>query len=227
MNIDRLSNNLKKTLPDSNLKATVLPGCPEISLFLFDPERLQGPLDHDVAQAVVAEPAYWSFCWASGQAMASYLLQNPHLVQDKEVLDFGSGSGVVAIAAAMAGAKSVTALDIDRQALDACEANAQLNGVSLSVLSDFDSCQGKIDVVSAADVLYDRDNMHWLDTLLTRADKVLLADSRVKNLNHPHYTLHQAYRCRTWPDLNEFEEFNTVRIYQGEKTESDSVQNRW
>ncbi|PIE44256.1 MAG: methyltransferase type 12 [Gammaproteobacteria bacterium] len=216
MNIDRMTNNLRKTLPHAGLTTTVLPGCPAIKLFLFDPEQLPGPLDHDTAQAVVAEPAYWSFCWASGQAMASYLLHHPQLVRNRQVLDFGAGSGVVAIAAAMAGAKSVTAFDIDPQALDACLANAQLNNVSLSVISDFDALR-KIDVITAADVLYDRDNMHWLEILLTRADKVLLADSRIKDLNHPGYVMDQVYSCRTWPDLNEFEEFNSVRIYQGEK----------
>ncbi len=225
MNLDTISRNLQKTLPNGGLKATTLPGCPEIKLYLFDPEQLPGPLAHEVAQAVVAEPAYWSFCWASGQAMASYILSHPELVTGKRVLDFGSGSGVVAIASLLAGAQEVVALDIDALALDACRANAELNGVLLHTADDFDAVTNRqssaplFDVITAADVLYDRDNMPLLDTLLEHTALMLLADSRIKHLNHAAYRIEEVYSCRTWPDLNEFEEFNRVRIYHGTRLE--------
>ena len=101
---DVLNTHLGKTLSRGKVTPTQPAGCPQISLYLFDPRVLEGPLSHDEAQAVVAEPAYWSFCWASGQVLAAYILEHPQLVAGKRVLDFGSGSGVVAIAAAMAGA---------------------------------------------------------------------------------------------------------------------------
>jgi len=80
-------------------------------------------------------PPFWAFAWAGGQALARYLLDHPETVAGREVLDIGSGSGIVAIAAAMAGAKAVTAAEIDRFALAAIALNAPLNGVSLRIES--------------------------------------------------------------------------------------------
>ena len=58
-------------------------------------------------------PPFWAFAWAGGQALARYLLDHPEMVAGREVLDFGSGSGIVAIAAAKAGAARVIAAEID------------------------------------------------------------------------------------------------------------------
>lgn len=216
-----LRQNIRQTLPRADLTATVLPGCPEILLYLFDPEKLQGPLSHDEAQAVVESPAYWSFCWASGQALASYLLAHPEIVKDKVVVDFGCGSGVVAIAAKCSGARLVYACDIDPGAIDAARANAVLNNVELEYISDWFNLDAGVDVVVAADILYDRENFIFLDEFTKKAKRVILGDSRVKNLADDRYVLRESITCRTCPDLNEFEEFNTVRIYlSGEEGET-------
>ena len=69
-------------------------------------------------------PPFWAFAWAGGQALARYVLDHPETVRGKRVLDFGSGSGLVAIAAMKAGAASVLAADIDRFAAAAIELNA-------------------------------------------------------------------------------------------------------
>src|SRR5882672_2313807 len=78
-------------------------------------------------------PPFWAFAWAGGQALARYLLDHPAVVVGREVLDFGSGSGLVAIAAAKAGASHVTAAEIDRFAVAAIAANAALNAVEITV----------------------------------------------------------------------------------------------
>jgi predicted nicotinamide N-methyase len=78
-------------------------------------------------------PPFWAFAWAGGQALARYLLDNPDVVAGREVLDIGSGSGIVAIAAAMAGAKRVTAAEIDPFAAAAITLNAPLNGVTIVI----------------------------------------------------------------------------------------------
>lgn len=212
-NVDKLNSNLNKTLSKGRVTSTKPPAAPNLDLYLFDPKVLEGPLSHDEAQAVVAEPAYWSFCWASGQVLANFILSNPEYVEGKTVLDFGSGSGVVAVAAALAGAKEVIACDIDSDALDACTANAELNKVELKLSDDFMAFDKKVDIITAADVLYDKDNHELLDLFTTKCDEVLLADSRVKVLPSSAYNLLETREARTCPDLNEFEEFNKVRIY--------------
>jgi len=103
---------------------------------------------------------FWAFAWAGGQALARYILDRPETVHDRSVLDVGSGSGIVAISAALAGARHVTAVDVDPLAAVAIGLNAEANGVDLSVaLSDMLGGFGQdADVVLAGDLFYER----WL-----------------------------------------------------------------
>jgi len=117
-------------------------------------------------------PPYWGFAWPGGQAVARYVLDHPHVVVAKRVLDLASGSGIVAIAAAKAGAVRVIAHDIDPLAVIAIAMNADANGVVVEASavdivqesSDFDVAA--IDVVLAGDVFYD-------PNLVLRATKFL------------------------------------------------------
>lgn len=211
---DPLTNAIQRTLPRGRLAVSRPAGCPSLRLYLFDPTVLEGPLSHDEAQAVVAEPAYWSFCWASGQVLAQWILDHPELVEGKRVLDFGSGSGIVAVAAARAGAAEAIACDLDKDALAAAGANAELNGVQITLCDDWTRRPLGLDLIAAADVLYDRDNRPFLKAFRESARGVLLADSRVKDLQEPGYDVLGTVSATTWPDLNEFEEFNQVRLYQ-------------
>ncbi|WP_375193872.1 methyltransferase [Marinobacter sp.] len=213
MPAERLNHHLRKTLTRGRVAVSRPAGCPRIALHLFDPGVLEGPLSHEEAQAVVAEPAYWSFCWASGQVLAQWILDNPNWVAGKRVLDFGSGSGIVAIASALAGAREAIACDTDPAALDAARANAELNGIEIGLCDDWGNRPAGLDVVTAADVLYDPDNRPLLEVFRTAAARVLLADSRMKVLGDDGYRKQATIEARTWPDLHEFEEFNRVRIY--------------
>jgi len=108
---------------------------PEISLYLASEiMTLWGETEAaEAAQASrlgVLPPPYWAFAWAGGQALARYVLDHPEEVAGKAVLDFGTGSGLVAIAAACAGAAHVTAAELDPIALAAAGLNAAANGVS-------------------------------------------------------------------------------------------------
>lgn len=208
-----LNDRMRRTLSRGRVALTFPVGCPTLPLYLFDPEVLEGPLTHDEAQAVVAEPAYWSFCWASGQMLAQYILDHPQLVEGRRVIDFGSGSGVVAIAAARAGARDVVACDIDPDSLAAVAANARLNEVDVTLCEDWANRPGDFDLITAADVLYDPENRPLLAHFCDVAPQVLLADSRVRDLGDDRYRLQATREGRTWPDLHEFEEFNRVRIY--------------
>ena len=210
----RLESILHQTLPSCTLERSPIPLCPNIELALLQAVLPQTPLPDDEMRQVLASPAYWCFCWASGQVLAQYLLAHPERVEGKSILDFGAGSGVVGIAAMLAGAREVLAVDLDPAALAACAVNAAINGVQLTVAPDLDAIQTPIDLIIAADVLYDRDNLHFLEALPTLAPDVLIADSRIKHFNHPHYRLLQTQTATTWPDLEEHPEYTRVRVFE-------------
>lgn len=127
-------------------------------------------------------PPFWAFAWAGGQALARYVLDHPHLVAGKQVLDLASGSGLVAIAAIKAGARETTAADIDPFALEAITLNAQENGVALRCLAD-DLLAGtdlRWDVVLAGDIFYERDTAErafaFVATQSARGATILIGD---------------------------------------------------
>ena len=211
--LDLSQNALQRTLPDATLQITQLPGVEAIRLALINADFQTGPLPAEVMQAAIAKPAYWAFCWGSGLALASWILQQPELVAGKRVADVGCGCGVGAIAAAMAGAAQVIACDNDPDALLVSRANADLNAVSLTYCADVADLPSNLDLVFLADVLYDRDNFLFLDALPKAASAVLIADSRIKNFQHPGYTLLTQQTATTWPDLEEYPEYNHVRVY--------------
>ena len=138
-------------------------------------------------------------------------------MRDKRVLDFGSGSGVAAIAAAKAGAAEVVACDLDPLALAACRANAELNGVQLNYSEDFFSEADRYDLIIVADVLYDRANLPLLDQFLSRGQVALVADSRVRDFQHPLYQRLDILDACTWPDLAEPAEFRRVSLYHARR----------
>lgn len=212
--IDQLQASLRAILPGASLQVQPLPDAPEIRLLLLGSDYPQGELSQQAMMRVMDNPLYWVFCWASGQVLARYLLDRPALVRGRRVLDFGCGSGVVAIAAAMAGAREVVACDIDPLALAATRVNAQLNGVDLALCADYFDEAGEIDLVIVADVLYDRENFPWLQRFVERAPQVLIADSRVKDFQVPPYRQVARMESCTLPDLDESPEFRDVRIYR-------------
>ena len=130
------------------------------------------------------DPPYWAFCWPGGQAIARYLLDHPETVRGKQVIDFAAGSGVSAMAAAHAGAASVTANDIDTLSLVAAQLNAAANGLAFNVSAE-DWLAGPdgtpaADVVIAGDVCYERDMsaraLAWLRGHARLGRLVLLGD---------------------------------------------------
>ena len=211
-----LSRSLVEALPGACIEAQSLPLCPELTLYLLNADFPQHELPPELALKLMDEPLYWTFCWASGQVLARWLLDNPALVRAKRVLDFGCGSGVAGIAAAVAGARQVLACDLDALALEAAHENALLNGVAIELAPDFDAIEGEIDVVLVADVLYDRGNLRWLSVLLERASTVLLADSRLPDVEDNRYRLLETAEASTLPDLDESPEFRHVRLYRAD-----------
>jgi predicted nicotinamide N-methyase len=157
------------------------PLVPEISLYLASEIT---PLWHATEESLAQDqlpPPYWAFAWAGGQALARHLLDHPELARGRRALDFGSGSGLVAIAAARAGARA-TAAEIDPFACAAIRLNAALNGVALEIESA--DVIGRVDapweLVLAGDMCYERPLAErlvaWLRDLAGRGVTVLLGD---------------------------------------------------
>lgn len=213
----QLNACIQNMLIDAHVTEQALPQCPEIKLWLVDPLPMQRPFSQEEILAIQAYPAYWAFCWASGQVLARYILQNPELVKNKRVMDFGAGSGVVAIAAIMAGAKQVIACDIDPDALLSCQENAKLNNVEFELHGDLFNFDQELDLLIAADVLYDKANLPLLDIFLEKSPEVLVADSRVKNFNFPPYQTIGQVDSFTVPDLDELDEFRLVNLYKASR----------
>jgi predicted nicotinamide N-methyase len=140
-----------------NTVATAPPLVPEITLFLAaEVVPLWRRTEEELAEMGVPPP-YWAFAWAGGQALARYLLDNPAQVAGRRVLDIGSGSGLVAIAAARAGAASVTAADLDPFSLAAIRLNAAANGVTLAVTGeDLIGGPASFDLILVGDLFYER-----------------------------------------------------------------------
>ncbi|MFC7527251.1 class I SAM-dependent methyltransferase [Actinoplanes sp. GCM10030250] len=126
-------------------------------------------------------PPFWAFAWAGGQALARHLLDDPDLVAGRSVLDLATGSGLVAVAAARAGAAPVIANDIDPYSLAAARANAEANGVKVeTVEADLLDTDDKYGVVLAGDVFYSREMagrvLPFLHRAAGRGSLVLVGD---------------------------------------------------
>ena len=215
--MQQLNYKIQQMLSDARVCPQTLPQCPEIKLHLIDPAPMQRPFSPQEILDIQAYPAYWAFCWASGQVLARHLLAHPELVRGKRVMDFGAGSGVVAIAAVMAGAKQVIACDIDADALLACRHNAVLNDVEFELQGDLFDVDQPIDLLIAADVLYDRENLPLLKVFLEKAPTVLVADSRIRDFHFPPYQAISRHDSFTVPDLDELDEFRRVTLYMARR----------
>ena len=158
-----------------------VPHAPEIGLHVAEEATELWQKTEDELATIGLPPPFWAFAWAGGQALARYLLDDPGTVRGRRVLDFASGSGLVAIAAAKAGAAVVEACDIDAFAAEAIAINAQANAVRVVVrLDDLVGHDEGWDVVCAGDVCYERAMAErviaWLEQLAARGAQVLIGD---------------------------------------------------
>ena len=165
----------------ANTRLLPVPYAPEIKLQLADEATVLWQKTEDELAEIGLPPPFWAFAWAGGQALARYVLDHPAIVTGKHVLDFASGSGLVAIAASNAGAARVEASDIDRFAMAAIGLNAQSNGVEIVPRAgDLVGADDGWDVVLAGDVSYERDMAErvtdWLQHLSRRGALVLIGD---------------------------------------------------
>ncbi|WP_269714597.1 class I SAM-dependent methyltransferase [Caulobacter sp. NIBR2454] len=165
-----------------NTRLQAPPHTPELSLHLADEITPIWRMTEEALEEIGLPPPFWAFAWAGGQALARYVLDHPELVRGKTVVDFATGSGLVAIAAMKAGAASVLAADIDVFCQAAVELNAEANGVSVA-FTDRDLLEApppSADVFLAGDVTYEKPMteavMAWLAQARGAGAQVLVGD---------------------------------------------------
>lgn len=163
----------------ANMPVAPVPGLPEITLHTAHPasglRRLAG-------RNAGGRPPYWAYHWPGGAALARHFLDRPESVAGRSVLDLGAGSGLVGIAAAIAGAGKVIASEIDPNGVAAIGLNAAVNDVPIVVIAD-DLTAGPppaVDLVAAGDLFYEPELAlrvtAFLDRCLAAGIDVLIGD---------------------------------------------------
>lgn len=167
-----------------NTRVLSPPLVPELLLHLAEESLPIWLKTEEELEKANVDPPYWAFAWAGGQALARYVLDHPDLVAGKRVLDLGSGSGLVAIAARRSGAASAMAADVDPLALAATGLNADLNGVSLDTTAR-DLLAGPpedYDVILIGDLFYEaplaKRVLGFIDVAASNGTEVLAGDPR-------------------------------------------------
>lgn len=188
------------------LENTVLqssPLVPEIRLHLAHETLPLWKLSEAELDASGLAPPWWAFAWAGGQALARYVLDNPDLVRGKRVLDFATGSGIVAIAAKLAGAATVRANDIDPVAIAATQLSAEANGVHVRLSAENLVGQPSHgwEVVLAGDICYEQplagEVEAWLSGMAADSAVVLMGDPGRTHLPKTGLTKMAEYRVET------------------------------
>jgi predicted nicotinamide N-methyase len=160
-------------------------------------------------------PPFWAFAWAGGQALSRYILDHPEVVRGKRVMDFGSGSGLIAIAAMKAGANSVLAADIDPFAAASIALNAEVNGVSVIVTSEnlVGAPNGGWDVILVGDLCYERPLAEsieiWIRNLISDGTEALIGDPGRTYLPKTGLEKVVSYAVKTTRELEDTDVRNT------------------
>jgi len=166
----------------ANTRRQAPPHTPELSLHLADEITPIWRMTEEALAEIGLPPPFWAFAWAGGQALARYILDNPHEVAGKQVVDFASGSGIVALAAMKAGAARVLAADIDGFCEAAIGLNARANAVAVAFtdINLLDAPAPIADVILAGDICYEKplaaQVMAWLGAARDRGARVLIGD---------------------------------------------------
>jgi predicted nicotinamide N-methyase len=159
-----------------------VPHAPELALHVADEVTPIWKLTEEALGEIGLAPPFWAFAWAGGQALARYVLDHPEAVRGRTVLDFATGSGLAAIAAAKAGAAMVTGCDIDPFCAGAVALNAEANGVTIRFTAEdlLDAPPPAVDVILAGDVCYEKPMaervLAWLHAARAQGALVLIGD---------------------------------------------------
>jgi predicted nicotinamide N-methyase len=189
------------TINDKVLRLQSVDFVPEINLYLCDtPHYRTDPSERF--------PCY-PYAWVGGKALARYILDNPSIVAGKTVVDLCAGSGIVAIAAKLAGATRVVAVDDYNYSIEAIQLNADANGVAIETVQEdvFNYSPDYGDVFLVGDPFYDEALLPYLKA---NFDPVLVGSP----IRHSYYTSFlldplQSYTMQSPIGFDEQLSFNT------------------
>ena len=199
-----------------NTAIALPPLVPEIQLCLATEVTPIWQASEDTLAQAGLPPPFWAFAWVGGQALARYLLDRPAIAAEREVLDFGAGSGLVAIAAAKSGAARVTAAEIDAFAAAAIAANAALNKVEITVTTtDLTGSPNRFwHLITAGDICYEQPMadraVGWLRRRAGEGSLVLLGDPGRSYLPRSGLIERARYEVPTSRELEDREMRETV-----------------
>lgn len=186
------------------------PHTPEIALHLADEITPIWRLTEEALGELGLDPPFWAFAWAGGQALARYVLDRPETVAGKRVLDFATGSGIVGIAAKMAGAKSVLGADIDPFCAAAVALNAEANDVALDFTAEnlLESDPPEVEVILAGDISYEKPVAErvraWLSRAHANGTRVYFGDPRRSYFSTEALVQLAEYEVETTRELEDF-----------------------
>jgi predicted nicotinamide N-methyase len=166
----------------ANTRLQPPPHTPELRLHLADEVTPIWRMTEEELGEIGLPPPFWAFAWAGGQALGRYLLDHPDEIAGQRVIDFATGSGIVAIAAMMAGAAGVLAADIDPFCAAAVSLNAEANGVAVGFTDAnlLGAPPPAADLILAADICYEKPMaeavMDWLGVARAAGARVLIGD---------------------------------------------------
>ena len=195
----------------ANTRLQAVPHAPEISLWLADEITPIWRLTEEELGEMGLPPPFWAFAWAGGQGLARWLLDNPHEVAGRRVLDFAAGSGLVGIAALKAGAASALCADIDPFCAAAVALNADANRVRLDFTDAdlLDAPPPEVDVICAGDVCYEKPMtdrvLAWLARARANGTRVLIGDPGRTYFPREGLTFLAEYRVPTTRELEDLE----------------------
>ncbi|GAA4878148.1 methyltransferase [Kitasatospora terrestris] len=186
-----------------------VPFVPEVRLHMAEDAIALWETTETARGEIGMPPPFWAFAWAGGVGVARYVLDHPELVAGRTVLDLAAGSGLVGVAAALRGASSVRAAEIDAYAVTAIGINAELNGVRISAAVEdlLDGDGGPAEVVLAGDVFYERAMaarfLPFLERARARGAEVVVGDPGRRYLPRERFTALAAYDVPVVADLED------------------------
>lgn len=195
----------------ANTRLLSPPLVPEIKLHLAEESVPIWLKTEEELGEINVPPPYWAFAWAGGQALARYLLDHPECCHGHDVIDLGSGSGMTAIAAAITGASTVLAADIDNFALAACHINAAANAVQFAttradLLAAPPAAAG---VILVGDLFYERSLadrvLCYIDAAKANGAAIYIGDPQRSYFPRDRFTLLASYQVPVTRELEDSE----------------------